>query len=304
MRKFSQVILSRGNPLLKQQNAPVSSIKTNLFLTKSSFNANQSVMRSFSSKKDGKTPSSAASSSSSPVVSKPKTSIMQTCQSDVASLATKEIQNLNENIVNQTSEEVDNQEVQQWLNKSGYTIAETSEEITLVKTDKSYSVSLKFSPYPEEGEDLEDLDAEETKDFTDSDEENESGSESASGDEKSTQIKVKPLSLKADITFNNVDGTPKGVVSITGEVAADNRIYINQLQALPLAQGQKFDKMPDLPFSMFEALSQDIQDRIYDLLDEVGIDDKMGSYIRFYSHTFEDRQSIAVLENINKIFSN
>lgn len=301
MRKFSQTLLSGSNPMLKLQTG---AFKTSP-LTKLNvgFSVNKSNLRYFASNKDGKNVKDIKPTENQ--VAKSKVSIIQSAQSDIASLSLKEIQNLNDNITTQTG---DDNEAAQWISKSGYTLNESEQEIVLNKTDKAYSVSLKFSPYPEEdGVEDDTLDGD-NKDFTDSDAEDksdESGSDSDKElDESQNQPKPRPLTLRAEVTFNNMEGSPKGIMVINGEVSADNRIYINQLQALPVTSDKKVEKIPDLPFSMFEGLSQDIQDRIYDLLDEVGIDDKMGSYIRFYSNTFEDRQSVSVLQNLNKIFSN
>jgi len=110
---------------------------------------------------------------------------------------------------------------------------------------------------------------------------------------------MKSLPFNATISFNDAQGAYKGRVVFGGEVGGDSRLYVNEIQSTTAPKTEK----EAIPAAIFEKLSQDIQDRMYDLLDEVGVDDKMGSYIRHFANNYEDSNSISVLENLKKVLS-
>jgi len=226
---------------------------------------------------------------------------------ELLTLTSSEIRIIKENQEIQLSS--GNDEAQSWLQKSGYKVAEKDEGISLTKTTPDYSCEIIFHPYGEEdeSEDVGDGIPEGEHDLNSLGEDKGSDEESVdeainAGSEGEGKEPIKSLPFHAEVSFTDKQGNFKGRVTFSGEVGGDCRLYINELQSSTSPKTDQ-DKDKFQPTAIFERLSQDIQDRLYDLLDEVGIDDRLGSYIRYFADTYEDNNTIQVLENMKKIFS-
>eukprot|EP01114_Cavostelium_apophysatum_P017011 TRINITY_DN495_c0_g1_i1.p1 TRINITY_DN495_c0_g1~~TRINITY_DN495_c0_g1_i1.p1 ORF type:complete len:301 (-),score=80.84 TRINITY_DN495_c0_g1_i1:138-1040(-) len=241
---------------------------------------------------------------------------LEQLKQQLVSLSAKEIQSIKE--AQDTQFAGIPNDAQMWLNKSGYSLSETEEGISVLsKAAKDYSVRVHFSTGEDEGDQMANPDKPAGEDEQDEDEQALDQSETdaevndAEGNDVGQQSRT--LSFEAEIIFNDKQGEPKGGFILTGEVGEDCRVYVNDLQAstdikkhmINSRQSEEESKKQPkvLPVATFDKLNQDFQDRVYDLLDEVGIDDKMGSFIRYHADTFEDKQSVEVMENIRKILS-
>lgn len=225
-----------------------------------------------------------------------KESNLENWKKEIVNLSNKEIRSIKEN-------QEANVEAKNWLKKSGFSVEEKEEAISLIKVTPAYTVEVFFSPFPEEEDNAGDVDiGVEDPEHLPSESGSESGSDpdpEAFGNEAAENYRAKPLSYHAELTFNNKEGKPKGRVIIGGEVGGDCRVYINEVQSTTKSKSDSDEK--SLPTAVFERLSQDLQDRMYDLCDEVGIDDQMGSFIRHYADNFEETNTIQVLQNIRDI---
>jgi len=281
-------------------------------LTRTSFlKQNKSSFRQFSSKSNnsGKSreyvkeaevssssSSKSSSSSSSPakVQSKdaaPKVSSIESFKRDLVKLSDTEIRNIQENQQASLTES-DIGDAPSWIQTSGFVLEDKDDSISLTKVTPKYTVEVQFAPYPE-GEE-----GESEGNGLNEDMEEEGGSDVEQEDDGDKEA-MKSLPFNATISFNDAQGAYKGRVVFGGEVGGDSRLYVNEIQSTTAPKTEK----EAIPAAIFEKLSQDIQDRMYDLLDEVGVDDKMGSYIRHFANNYEDSNSISVLENLKKVLS-
>jgi len=187
-----------------------------------------------------------------------------------------------------------------WIQKSDYVITEMKESsgIQLVRTTKVADVKVSFDPTYESDEQQQQQQLQE-RDQEDS-ESDRSDSDAEETNENGEAARAVPF--EAEIIFKDKEGNPKGSVIFDGEVGVDCRVYVNVLQAVP-GVIEKRENLDSVPTAEFDELGQDLQDRLYDLLDEVGVDDKMGSYIRYFCDTYQGKQSIRVLDNLQKILS-
>jgi len=131
----------------------------------------------------------------------------------------------------------------------------------------------------------------------------ESSTDQELNEQINTSSKAKAYPAEAHIVFLDKENHPKGTFTLSCEIGADNRVYINSLVSYP-GPKKEFKDNEDLPpTAIFENLNQEVQDRMYDLLDEIGIDDRMGAYLRQYCNRYDERETIEVLSNLQKIFS-
>ncbi len=66
---------------------------------------------------------------------------------------------------------------------------------------------------------------------------------------------------------------------------------------MSVAQGdeapeQSLDALP------FESLTDELQDRIYDYLDEVAVDDQLAHFVKHYTAECETKSAVKFLENL------
>jgi hypothetical protein len=132
-------------------------------------------------------------------------------------------------------------------------------------------------------------------------------------------------SLEIDIRINDKEGKPKGQIHMYGFAGLDDRLYVNEmltlvgtpkdLRPLPVAQTKPQEqaqsqeqaktqpKEPEDEGSMvvFDDLSTAMQDRIYDYLDELGVDDRMAHFIKVTVARERKESDIAFLNTFKEI---
>jgi len=308
MMKLSNFFLNNGVQISSRvvQRNPISSspvvvdhLSINL-LRRGLFNSN--IIRSFSSNNKQSHASPKEGESVKAVV---KPSQFDHWKKELISLSAKEIKNVNENRATQIQNMPE--DIEGFVAKNGFKVVELKDgTVELVKTEKAYKVSLKFNmnQFLEEEEEEAETPIPSGSKLDESDEDG-SGPERSEGESELEDPPTPPsktVTFEASITFNNKQGEPKGKVLLAGEVAADCRIYVSEIQAHKDLVASE-DKETMFPTARFETLTQDFQDRMYDLLDEVGIDDKMGTFVRYYADSYLDKQTIKVMENFKDILS-
>jgi len=241
-----------------------------------------------------------------------KTSSLEHWKKQLSVLASKEINEIKGQIESQFGSP--NNHTPQWLSKSGFAIKRLNDgTIQLLKETKGFNVTISFDPmFQEENQnEYDDTNVPEAGEGkSDSESSSESSSENEDNQDEADQAEkpnTQSVPFGVDLAILGKEGEAKGTVTFVGEVGADCRVYINTVQAIQGAQPVRTNKL-DIedfvhPSAEFDRLSQDVQDRMYDLLDEIGVDDKMGSYIRYFVDTYETTNTVSVLDNLQKIFS-
>jgi len=280
----------------------------------------KNMIRSFSSK-DSKSPPTSTKTATSPKNSSkgfvPEAAIveqtpppltgpakLEATKKEIIKLADGEIKKIKE-IQEHAFSNVP-QEAQNWLTKSAFVLGEGEDagSATLTRETDKYWVRTSFSILnPEEmldddPESLQDLQQQKSLEGDDSEvgSDNEGKEPGEDADKVKSEEKPKSIIYRTELKFKNKEGEIKGAIMFTGEVGIDCRIYITDISAYegtaPKNEGG---------LALFDRLGQDAQDKLYDLLDEVGVDDRMGSYMRFHVDSFEDRSTIEVMQLVQKI---
>jgi len=228
----------------------------------------------------------------------------------LASLSMKEANSIQEQLESQHGFGVTHSK--KWLEDSKYKVVADREDdenvVTLEKNDDAFKVKVTFSRFEDDeelaggDENANEMQEGEEGSYNEGENEGNYDEEGAAGVEEG-ESKVKPILFQAEIVFKDKsNGDTKGTMTVHGELATDSRLYVNQFSAVPKsATENQEEKMPAL--ALFDRLNQDIQDRIYDLLDEIGIDDRMGEFVRHHTQVSEDLETIETLTNLNKLLS-
>eukprot|EP01118_Nematostelium_gracile_P016347 TRINITY_DN6748_c0_g1_i1.p1 TRINITY_DN6748_c0_g1~~TRINITY_DN6748_c0_g1_i1.p1 ORF type:complete len:346 (-),score=107.31 TRINITY_DN6748_c0_g1_i1:102-1139(-) len=104
-------------------------------------------------------------------------------------------------------------------------------------------------------------------------------------------------SLEIDIRIEDRDGKPKGKLHLYGFAGLDDRLYINEMlceTGSTLTDDKK-------SYCVFDDLSDPMQDRIYDYLDELGVDDRMAHFVKSTVVREKKESDIAFLNNFKEI---
>jgi len=214
----------------------------------------------------------------------------------ISKLLEEEIESVKENaLAIETQQDI----VRQFLARTKYEITEGKEgDIIMKRTQGDHTVTITFNrdePVDEEMEQENEpaqAEAEEQK-------------EEGQTDEPGGSFPQKQ-SVNIEITFAN-----KPLKWILGGFAGkDNRLYIEDMS---LATEEQTKKMADTnpmkdgiaPPSVdaipFESLADNLQDRIYDFLDEVAVDDQLAHFIKVYTVTAEAKVAVKFLENLKEV---
>jgi len=98
-----------------------------------------------------------------------------------------------------------------------------------------------------------------------------------------------------------------------GFAGKDNRLYIEDMSLATEEQTKKMAETPVNPLLKestappsvdaipFESLADNLQDRIYDFLDEIGVDDQLAHFIKVYTVTAEAKTAVKFLENLKEV---
>jgi len=307
----ASVPLARSSPFAKTalERLSMNRLCISSTMTQRAFSSNSNNDRNRPSSSQppqkGKTINAVVSTSTS---NKSPESTLEKWKKEIVNLSSQEIKLIEGNIKNQISDAPN--DARQFLKSSGFSLEETQDLITLKKESPLYNVRVQFGVYDSEEDDDGEKPESNEREYEDFDRTKQSGEQSSDSEDESgekeldsEEPKAKPIKLQADITFKDPSGALKGTLLISGDVGSDCRVYINDVQAFEKFDPTAESKILSEPSALFDRLNQDLQDRLYDILDEAGIDDHLGAYVRYFVDTYEDNQSIRVLETMKKIFS-
>ena len=121
------------------------------------------------------------------------------------------------------------------------------------------------------------------------------------GQEESNEIekeKEPKYRIDVQITFNDKNGEVAGKWFITGFSAPDERLYVTDVAT---SVGNK-EEPPAHSFPLSE-FPEGVQDRIYDYLDEIKVDDSLASFVRDYAEEQNSGTSIDFFKTMSKFMS-
>lgn len=233
---------------------------------------------------------------------------------DLVKLTEKEISTITEEDQNS----IETQRGKNWLDQSGYTLQDVPEDkdsVMLSKQIGNTSVIVTFAKDFEENEeeDEEELAGEEGQEETPEEvaetEEGEGVEQFIrSGDElPDRQGLPAKHSLEIDIRINDKEGKPKGQIHMYGFAGLDDRLYINEMLSNVGPPKEKkptpenISEIDDINMVIFDDLSTAMQDRVYDYLDELGVDDKMAHFIKVTVARERKESDIAFLNSFKEI---
>jgi len=191
---------------------------------------------------------------------------------DLADQCNVEIQNIQE----YETDSVHAETASKWLTTSGYKLSTSVDKdddgleqsyIHLQKDVGPTHVKVSFIPW-EEDEDAEKDD--EGQDMQQAEGEDEQDPNNIGQEEEiqSTQA------VTIRITMKDNAGGAKGEIKMRGFAGVDHRLYVRELDA-------KKQGVESTPHSTYlSELSGDLQDKVYDFLDNLGVDDNMAFFIK------------------------
>jgi len=175
----------------------------------------------------------------------------------------------------------------QFLAKSRYEISESKDgEVAMIRTHGPHKIKVTFNRSEEPEENYDDQEAEPEEGAA----EDEDASDLV---ERGDQRPASKQALTSEIAFGDKEG--KWILS--GFAGKDNRLYIEDM-SISHAKTKEEEDEESLEALPFETLSDDLQDRIYDLLDEVNVDDQLAHFVKQYSLEAETKSAIKFFENL------
>jgi len=243
---------------------------------------------------------------------------------DLVKLTDNEIQS----ILDSDATSIQTERGKTWLEQSMYAIRPVPDNKDLLMLTKKIGntvVTVTFKKEFEEEEQDEDEDAdpnekEEGEEGTEDTEEGVAEKEQAEGQESWIRSGDElpdredfPMkhSLEIDIRIHDKKDQPKGNFHLYGFAGLDDRLYINEMlcqtgdvATLNLTRNPSpsaVEKDADKTYCVFDDLSDAMQDRIYDYLDELGVDDRMAHFIKTTVMREKKESDIAFLHNFKQI---
>jgi len=229
---------------------------------------------------------------------------------DLVSLSEKEIQA----ILDGDANSIQTERGKTWLEQSQYTLRphpEQKDTLVLAKQLGNTQITVTFKKEYEEEQEEEGEAAEEGREEgvvaeTEEEvakEEDAEGAESwiRSGDELPDREDFpQKHSLEIDIRIQGKDAKLKGKLHLYAFAGLDDRLYINEMLCENDVTGTETpaDKKT---YCVFDDLSDPMQDRIYDYLDELGVDDRMAHFVKTTVAREKKESDIAFLTNFKEI---
>jgi len=222
---------------------------------------------------------------------------------DLVQLTEKEIQT----ILDQDLSSLQTERGKTWLEQSGYSLrpAQESDYLMLTKKTANTTITVLFKKdYEEPEENEEDEEGEKEEETEEEVIKSESeGQENwvRSGDELPDREDFPTKhSMEVDIRVNDSKGNLKGILHLNGFAGLDDRFYVNEMtcEAAEMKEGKVEDKKS---LVTFDDLSDAIQDRIYDYLDELGVDDRMAHYVKTTVAREKKETDISFLNNLKEM---
>lgn len=160
----------------------------------------------------------------------------------------------------------------------------------MVLTFLFYRVRVVFDPYEtERGESEEEEFEEESEEGKEEDNVSENENEDA-----------KKLTIEVELAFYNKEGKIEGRWIFGGFSGRDNRLYISDMGTCEGEAEPSEIQLQSFPMNDF---SEEMQDKIYDLLDELKLDDKLAAFIRQYVLQNASQSSVQFLQRVRKFMS-
>jgi hypothetical protein len=87
----------------------------------------------------------------------------------------------------------------------------------------------------------------------------------------------------------------------TPQIPATEKAIAEKPAAKPVELGE--EEMEDYNVFEFDNMTQQFQDKVYDFLDVLGIDDQLAQFVRQYPSRYESKSQIEFLQTIKKFMS-
>jgi len=218
---------------------------------------------------------------SAPIVENTQTKGLATTYKELADQCGVEIQNIQEYETDSIHAETANK----WLATSGFKLTNKSEKdeegleqyhIVMEKDVENTKVRVSFIPW-EEDEDAE----------KDENELNPEGEDDAQKEEEDIQT-----TQAVTITIHMGD---KGEIKMKGFAGVDHRLYVRELEA------KKAGQTGPVPSTFLSELSGDLQDKVYDFLDTLGVDDNLAFFVKQEAIKDRTRSDVRFLNTFREL---
>jgi len=226
---------------------------------------------------------------------------------DLIKLTEKEIQS----ILDEDASSIQTERGKTWLEQSQYAlrpVPENKEMLVLTRKTGNTTVSVTFKKEYEETDENEDYEetgeneegaTEDTEAEVIKDQQSEGQDWIRSGDELPDRENFpQKHSLEIDIRIADKQGKPKGKLHMYAFSGLDDRLYVNEMLCENDVSVVTEEKKT---YCVFDDLSEAMQDRIYDYLDELGVDDRMAHFIKTTVSREKKESDIAFLTNFKEI---
>jgi len=118
-----------------------------------------------------------------------------------------------------------------------------------------------------------------------------------------------------ELTFLDKEAKSKGKWAINAFSGENDRLFIESMAMPPaVTEGttegtttegdevkEGLNLQDDYNVFEFDKMTQSFQDKIYDYLDVVGVDDQLSHFIRQYPVRFENKSQLEFLQNLKKL---
>jgi len=229
-----------------------------------------------------------------------------------------------------------------WLKESKFKLEVKKENAILTRQDKDLKIEISFAivlterdENAPEKEGYKGQNEEEEFDEEEEEEEDESRSPRKSNKKKgeeedeedideedgSEDLRDKKPSRKdflIELTFTDKQGKPKGKWTLNAFSGENNRLFVETMatppetRQIPAVEKDSAEKPAvevgeeetgDYNVFEFDNMTQQFQDKVYDFLDVLGIDDQLALFVRQYPTRYESKCQIEFLQTIKKFMS-
>lgn len=206
------------------------------------------------------------------VEEQPQAKGIQITSKSLADQCNVEIQNIQE----YETDSIHAETATKWLTSSGYKLSTSQEKdddgmeqsfIHLDKDVENNHVRVSFIPW-EEDEDAEKDDEAQDMQQAEGEDGQDPNTQPSEDEIQSTQAVTIRISMK------DASGAAKGEIRMKGFAGVDHRLYVRELDA------KKEGAANSSHSTYLSELSGDLQDKVYDFLDNLGVDDNMAFFIK------------------------
>jgi len=245
-------------------------------------NANSFFIRSFakfsqSEKQNGNHDNALSKLSSS------KEATLSLVEKELSKICSRE-QDILESKVNTVDAEL----AQKFLEDSKFVPVKNDENLlSFSRVYPRYTVTVTITP-PEE-------DAQEEEEEEEDNPENQNEQEDPNKDISDLDLTswIPTQNFTVNISFRNKEGKVKGHWELVCYSGTDNRLYVHAMHTRKESEPES----PDTVF-LFDALEQDEQDKIYDFLDEIYVDDRLAHFVKYSVLESNRREDIRFFESL------